>query len=108
MLRCGCAFVGVDGRALLGAVNGRYPPRIPFPAGEFMLRCGCAFVGVDGRALLGGVKGRYPPPFCAVVVWLPVILAPELLIPRPAGVPAFGFCIVPVVIVPRAPAASRP
>ena len=58
---------------LLGGVNGRKPPCVPFPADGLMLRCVCPLPGAGVRGLplfgelfgelLGGVAGRYPPRF---------------------------------------------
>jgi hypothetical protein len=59
---------------LLGGVNGRNPPRLPFCIAEeeLGLRGACILPGA-GRVLLlfGGVNGRNPPEFCPAADWLP-------------------------------------
>jgi hypothetical protein len=85
------------GRVLLlfGGVNGRKPPRLPFCAAVDWL----PWVRVIGRSNPPAADGRLP----AGAERLPpagLLAAPRVVISRDAGVPAVGFCIVPLAATP--------
>jgi hypothetical protein len=116
-LRDPCILPGAGRVLLLGGVNGRKPPRFaPCPGTDWVLWF--RVVGrsnppaADGRltapervASAGRllIAGRLPP-----AGLLAALRVAGLFISRDAGVPALGFCVVPLAATPGLAAARPP